>query len=118
MNTDSDEIGIRSCIRYFLWTWRSGLFVLLKVAGVLVMAALMLGIPQWLAQFAACIPFPSAAWRTGFSILGWSVFYGILVPLAFYVGGSSVKMCKRVTVEDFPTAARRPDEPGAVPIKN
>lgn len=89
-------------MRYLLWMWTAGLIVLLRVAGILIMVGLMLGIPQFLAQFAAQIPFPSPSWRTAFSIAGWSIFYLVLVPQAFYVGGSSVKMCKRVTVEDFP----------------
>jgi hypothetical protein len=79
------------------------------------MAGLMLGIPQFLAQFAAQIPFLSPSWRTAFSIAGWSIFYLVLVPLAFYVGGSSVKMCKRVTIEDFPTNSKRAISAPAAP---
>ena len=99
--------------KYFIHIRKSGHKILTKSAGAAIMVFLMLGLPLFSAQFAAHIPFSTDAWRTAFSILGWVFFYIIIVPIAFYVGGSSVGLCKKVVADDFTGEAQNETEQGA-----
>lgn len=95
------EVTIMSYLRYFANIWLLGIKMMFKVLVGWIMIVLMLGIPAFLLQFIPGLPLPSEEARQVVALIAMGVYFFVIVPVAFYVGGSTVGFCPWISAATF-----------------
>jgi hypothetical protein len=121
MNPASSEIdeiqpSLLCYCRYFAGMWLLGVKMILKALGGWIMICLMLSVPAFLFQFFPLIPFPSELARQIVTFLAVGGYCFVVVPMAFYVGGSTVGFCPRITAADFLKSKEQPKDQESVDV--
>ncbi len=106
MNTEhpadeDSEITARSYFDYFGNMWVLGIKMIFKALIGWIMICLMLGVPAFLFQFIPVIFAPSEQTRQIVTLIAMAIYFVVITPIAFYVGGSTVGFCPWISAAHF-----------------
>jgi hypothetical protein len=106
MNTEhpvdeDSEITARSYLYYFGNIWVLGIKMIFKALIGWIMICLMLGLPAFLFQFIPLILAQSEQTRQIATLIAMAIYFVVITPIAFYVGGSTVGFCPCISAAHF-----------------
>ena len=95
------EVTLVCYFHYFAQMWILGTKIIFKALLGWIMICLMLGLPAFLFQFIPVIFAENNMTRQIITMVSFAIYFLVVTPIAFYVGGSTVGFCPWISAADF-----------------
>ena len=101
LEDNHSEVTFVSFCQYFAQMWILGTKIIFKAVVGWIMICLMLGLPAFLFQFIPDFFVANDMTRQGITLIAFALYFLVITPIAFYVGGSTVGFCPWNSASDF-----------------